>query len=92
MIHLKDPDARLDYSVDWTAQLEADDRIASDLWDILPTEPGGLVIESSAESGAIRTVFVSGGLRGRVYRLRNRIETVAGRRDDRSILIRIDER
>lgn len=91
MTYVKDPDAVLDYAIDWTDLLVDGEAITSDQWDITPVENNGLALGATASEGPLRSAFVSGGRRGRIYRLRNRVLTSAGRSDDRSILIRISE-
>lgn len=91
-IHLKDPDAVLDYSVDWTEALEAGEVIAAAEWLVDPQPPGGLAVDGESAAGDVRSAVVSGGRPGEVYRLTNRVTTDQGRTHDRSFLIRIADR
>jgi len=86
---VKDPDATLDYSFDWSPWLGAD-TIVSSSW----TAESGITIVSASESftDTITTLFISGGTVGENYTLKNSITTNASRSDDRSIEIRIRER
>jgi len=79
----KDPDARLDYSADWSDWLTTDETISTSLW-IIPT---GLTKESENNTGTIATVWVSGGEAGQSYRITNKIQTSAGREDKRTITL-----
>ena len=44
---LKDPDAVLDYSIDWGAEYLGGDLLAESAWSAMPDEPGGLSIVGS---------------------------------------------
>ena len=89
MTFTKDPDAVLDYSVDWSLWL-AGDQIASSEWLL----EGGALIEKVTHSHTATkaTVWLRGGQAGSTYLVTNRIVTVAGRTDDRSISVRVEDR
>lgn len=80
---IKDPDARLDYGVDWTAWLNGDTITASE-WIVA----AGLTADTPADDGEIATIWLSGGTAGTDYEATSRITTAAGRIDDRTITIR----
>lgn len=85
----KDPQAVLDYSVDWTKWLdEVGDTIATSTW-IVPT---GLTKVTETNTTKLATVWLSGGTEGTNYTVTNRITTAAARTDDRSITLRVRER
>ncbi|NOZ43302.1 MAG: hypothetical protein GXP02_09105 [Alphaproteobacteria bacterium] len=92
---LKDPNAVIDYAVDWSVNyLLAGELITASNWFILPQ---GAVADLSIDHvvptvAGVTTVFVTGGIAGRVYQLTNRITTDQGRIDDRSLSIRIEEK
>jgi hypothetical protein len=91
--HLKDPAAVLDYSIDWGAQYLAEfEQLATSDWSVSPDEPGGLSVAASSFEPMISTVSVQGGIAGHVYRLANRISTIEGRVDERSMTIRVEDR
>lgn len=90
-MYAKDPDAILDYSIDWAAFLGDGESVALSLWHIVPSEADGLTLLSESASGTSHLAMVSGGIPGHVYRLTNRVTTDLGRTDDRSFLIRIIE-
>ncbi len=78
--YYKDPDAELDYAVDWSAWLGTD-TIASAVW----TLPTGLTQpRPSSVDGAVATVWLAGGTSGVTYTVTCRVTTAAGRIDDRS--------
>ena len=87
MIFTKDPNAVLDYSIDWTRWL-AGDQIATSEWII----PSGLTKMADSKTSTSATVWLSGGSVGQSYTVTNRITTAAGRTEDRSFTIRVEER
>jgi hypothetical protein len=89
---LKDPEATLDYSVDWGADYLAGDVLTESSWAVSPAEVGGVSIVSSRFDLLQSTVEVGGGIAGRIYRLTNHVMTAEGREDSRSIMLRVEER
>lgn len=84
----KDPDAVLDYSVDWTEWLPGDDAISDSIWEV----PDDLTASRESVADARATVFLAGGESGQTYHVTNRITTEAGRVDDRTIRVRVTHR
>lgn len=84
----KDPEAKLDYSIDWSDWLETGDEISTSTW----TVPSGITKDSDSKSTQITTIWLSGGTDGEDYDLTNHIVTTDGREDDRTITIRVKER
>lgn len=86
---VKDPDATLDYSYDWSPWLNGDE-INSSNW----TAEAGITLVPASQSFTTTTtrVFVSGGTVGQNYTLTNTITTVGSRTDERSIEIRVRQR
>lgn len=78
---IKDPDATLDYTVDWTSWMASGDSIASVAWTI----PSGLTQVSSSNTNTTATVWLSGGTVGQSYSVKAKITTS-------SVIPRIDER
>jgi hypothetical protein len=87
MTFTKDPDAILDYAVDWSRWL-AGDAIAASLWIV----PAGLTKVTESKTATKAIVWLSGGSEGQTYTVTNRITTAAGRTEDRSFTIRVEER
>jgi hypothetical protein len=83
----KDPNAILDYAIDWSAWLGTD-TIASSTW----TVPTGITKVSDTNTTTKTTIWLSGGTAGQVYTLTNRIVTTGVRTEDRSIIIYAQER
>lgn len=84
----KDPDAVLDYSMDWSAWLITGDSVSASDW-IAET---GITIDSETVNGDITTVWLSGGTEQQTYTVTNRITTDDGRIDDRSVEVYVTER
>ena len=85
----KDPNATLDYTVDWSLWLTPLlDTIVTVTW--LPET--GLTVVSSSNTATTATAFVSGGTLETLPLLTCRITTAGGRTDDRSIILKIVNR
>ena len=82
----KDPDAVLDYVVNWEMWL-AGDTIATSTW----TAETGITVVSDTETATTTTVWLSGGTAGSDYNVVNRVTTTMGRTDDRTLRIRVRE-
>ncbi len=89
---LKDPDAVLDYRLEWADTLAEGGAIVASEWAVEPVETGGVGIVAQALDGGVAVVTLVGGLRGHVYRARNRVTFADGIIDERSILVRVEER
>lgn len=83
----KDPDALLDYSIDWTEWLR-DDVILTSVW----TVPAGITDALESNSAYLTSIWLLGGTAGTAYSLVNRITTKSGRIEDRTITINVVER
>jgi hypothetical protein len=89
---LKDPEAVLDYAVDWGADYLSGDALADSAWSVSPDEPGGASIAGSNFDLLISTVQVAGGEPGKIYQITNHVTTASGREDSRSIALRVEKR
>ncbi len=87
MTFTKDPNAVLDYSVDWSRWLDGD-TIATSAW----TVPAGLTKVSDANTTTKTTAWLSGGTADQSYTVTNRITTTGGRTEDRSFIVKVEER
>lgn len=85
---VKDPNAVLDYRVDWSAWLPEGDTIDTSTW----TVPSGINKDSESNDTTSATVWLSGGTAGVNYQLVNRVTTAGGRTDDRTITISVREK
>lgn len=91
-LHLKDPEARIAYAVDWGAAYLGSQTIAASAWAVTPAEAGGLVVVSGARDGRTTSALVEGGVAGRLYRLTNRVTLSDGSADERSLAVRVEQR
>ena len=89
---LKDPDAVLDYSIDWGAEYLGGDLHAASSWSVDPDEPGGVAVAGSDFDASSSIVKAGGGEPGKIYRLVNEVVTASGRTDSRSIVLRGEKR
>lgn len=89
---LKDPDAVLDYSIDWGAEYLDGELIASSEWHVEPDEAGGVSITGHDFSASETRVKAAAGTPGKLYRLVNEVTTDGGRIDSRSIVLRVERR
>lgn len=89
---LKDPDAELDYAVDWGAEYLVGDSLAQSEWEVVPDEVGGVTIVGSDFDLLVATVKAGGGIPGRLYRLTNSVVMASGLIDNRSITLRVEQR
>ena len=86
--YTKDPDAVLDFAVDWSEWIEGQDTIVTSVWE----SPDGLTTADPDLDGAKATIWLSGGVANMTYRVVNRVTTSAGRVDDRTLRVRVAER
>lgn len=89
---LKDPQAVLDYSVDWGTEYLLGDLIADSQWSVEPDEPAGVMIVGNDFDATTSTVKAGGGLPGKLYRLVNDVVLQSGRTDRRSVVLRVENR
>ena len=80
---LHDPQAILDYYIDWTAWL-AGDPVSVSTWE---TPDIAVTLSQEAIVGGLTQVWVAGGLSGTVVPLTNHIVTVGGREEDRTLYL-----
>ena len=86
----KDPDAVLDYTIDW----DADDWLGSDTITGTPTwtVPAGLTLASQSSTTTTATAWISGGTVNTDYDVACKIVTAGGRTDERTIRIQVRQR
>lgn len=83
----KDPQATLDYRIDWSAWLGTD-TISAVTW----TVPSGITQTATSNTTTTATVWLAGGEAGTDYVVTCRVTTTAGRVDERSIVISVAQR
>lgn len=85
---VKDPDAILDYVIDWGPWLNGDE-INTSNWTL---DSGITNSADDTPSTSTTRIFISGGTAGVNYTATNRITTIGGRTDDRSFEVRVRQR
>lgn len=91
-IYLKDPQAILDYAIDWPPGWVGGAAISSALWTVTPAESGGVSVQDEAVEGLRASVRLGGGVPGHVYRVAGSVILSDGRVDERSLTLRVEER
>lgn len=89
---LKDPEAALDYAVDWGAEYLSGDTLGQSSWDVVPVEIGGVTIVDSRFDSTVAQVTAAGGVAGHLYQLTNHVVLESGLTDSRSVVIRVEKR
>lgn len=86
---LKDPQAVLDYRVEWTTWL-------SDVSDTISTgtvtATTGITVDSYNVNGTQLIGWLSGGTAGSEYTITYQITTTGGRTDQRELVVRVQNR
>ena len=90
----KDPYAILDYSLDFTNWMPANDTISSITVTAqsITGDATPLSINSSTNTNYVVTAIISGGTAGKIYNVEYRIITANAKRDSRNIRIKVIER
>lgn len=89
----KDPDEYLDYSIDWTNDLQGGEAITSSSWvsggspNITP-----LVISLPSINGSVTTAWFNGGTDRTMYAVTNHITTQGGRILEKTVNLRVSTR
>jgi hypothetical protein len=92
-IFVKDPGASVDHAVDWDAFYLAGRSIAGSIWTVLPSGGADALMLSGARVAGGRTaVTLTGGVAGRIYRVTNRVTLSDGGNDERTLVVRVEER
>jgi hypothetical protein len=89
--YLKDPDAAVDHAIDWAPYLDGRTIVASG-WSVVPVEAGGVAVGEASFDGARTAARLSGGIVGHTYSLANHVTLSDGSGDDRSIVVRVEQR
>ena len=84
----KDPEAVLDYLVDWATYLATSETISTSTF----TVPSGITKDSESNTTTTSTVWLSGGSVDTTYFIECKITTSASRTDERSFYVRVLER
>ena len=90
--YLKDPSAELDFAFDWNDSTDPWLASGETISSHVITVDTGLTKDSSSEASGVVTVWLSGGTAGENYKVACLIETSAGRKDERTIWIKVTNR
>lgn len=85
----KDPDAYLDYAMDWSTWLATGENISTYVISVNNT---ALTIATWSMSSNIVTSWLQGGVSGQTYTVSVKITTNAARIDERSFKVKIKQR
>lgn len=88
MTFIKDPDAVLDYTFDWSSWLQGGETISSQTIDA----DDGITVDSTSANDTGVTVWLSGGTVGERYKVRCEITTSGSRTDERTMTFIIRQR
>lgn len=91
-IFVKDPAALVDYAVDWTAGYLNNQTIASSEWRVIPDGAGTIIVEAQSIDAGRTVATLSGGRNGGLYHITNKIGTSDGRIDERTLVVRVEDR
>ncbi|MBC7520238.1 MAG: hypothetical protein H7268_03980 [Sandarakinorhabdus sp.] len=91
-IFVKDPAALVDYAVDWTAGYLVNQTITSSAWRVVPDGAGTIVVEAQSIEPGRTTATLSGGRNGCLYHVTNTVGTSDGRTDERTLVVRVEDR
>ena len=86
--YIHDPESVLDYNVDWNTWLQAGETISSSS----VTVPSGITKNSDNNALGIQTAWMTGGTRGTRYALVFHITTSAGRQEDRTLTLSVQDK
>lgn len=89
-LFLKDPGAAIEHAIDWDAGYLAGRSIVASAWSVVPD---GALTMSQARIEAGRTgVTLAGGSAGMVCRVSNHVTLDDGSSDERTLVVRVEER
>ena len=89
---VKDPDSRIDFEFDWGVAYPDGQAVLASVWAVTPDDAGAVAVVAAAHDLMQATVTLAGGVAGRVYRVTNRVTLSDGQIDERSMMVRVEER
>jgi hypothetical protein len=92
-IFVKDPAGRVEHAIDWDAGFLAGRSIAASAWHVAPI--GGdtpLQLEAPRIAGGRTVVLLTAGREGTIYRVTNQVTLSDGSSDERTLVVRVEER
>lgn len=88
-IFLKDPGSMVEHVVDWDAGYLAGRNITASVWEV---SPAGLTLSAARLAGGRAMITLGAGEAGRLYRVSNRVTLSDGSNDERTLVVRVEER
>jgi hypothetical protein len=88
----KDPNATLQFGIDWADWLDAGDSITTSTFQVETTGTNLITIVDTSVVSNIASATLSGGTTGTVYTIANTISTVEGWTDTRRFRVKVDKR
>lgn len=85
---VKDPDASLDYGIDWSGALPTGVTISASAW----TVPAGIAGSLETFTTTQTAIRISGGTVGTSYEVANRVTLSSGEIDERTIKFKVQQR
>lgn len=92
---LKDPGSSLDHAVDWGSLYLAGRTIVASEWRLAPDQTGRaqpLTLTAAQLVGGRTSVRIGGGAAGQVYRVVNHVSLSDGNSDERTLVVRVEDR
>jgi hypothetical protein len=89
---IKDPGARVDYAFDWSDAYPGGPVIVASGWTVVPAVADGVTVAAESRDLLRCAATLAGGVAGDVYRVTNRVTLSDGQIDERSIVLRVEER
>lgn len=90
LVKIKFPAEELDYTVDWSAELGAEDTINTSDW---PDQPAGITVgtgpKAPSKTDTTTTIWLSGGTAGTEYVFKNVVVTLGGRTYEKEVAVRV---
>jgi hypothetical protein len=92
----KDPQATLDYSIDWSDWLTANADVATSIWTVssITGDPTPLHLNANSIAAVtnVTTVYIDAGSSGNTYTVTNKVTTTNSLIDERYFRIRVQNR
>ena len=84
----KDPNEKLDYTIDWSAALVGTDTIVDSIW----TVDSDLETSGTSYDTTKTVIWLAGGTDGVKYNISNRVTTAYGRIMERTVILKVKTR
>lgn len=84
-----DPNARLDYTFDWSDRLDEAETIINYVLEVVT---GDITVDTDSEAAGVVTAWLEGGTNGTRAKVTCHIVTSVGREDDRTMTLSIRQR